>query len=175
MNFHDSMEVASKDAFGTFLDNLDDCYVSLQQKLRKRTHKRPIMADAREKRTQDAKSVTAKSSTKAEQEEKCCSRERHERGNWEGADGNTPIHGWLKKGGAAEEKAFQTLRCFTTMGQLFQQPNTKIYVNALPFANVWMHIKKEATWNSFFWLVKVVPHTVFTPARLRTPQRPDGD
>ena len=32
MNFHDSMEVASKDAFGTFLDNLDDCYVSLPWK-----------------------------------------------------------------------------------------------------------------------------------------------
>ena len=98
MNFHDSMEVASKDAFGTFLDNLDDCYVSLQQKLRKRTHKRPIMADAREKRAQDAKSVTAKSSTKAEQEEKCCSRERQERGNWEGADGNTGIHQLPPKG-----------------------------------------------------------------------------
>ena len=51
-----------------------------------------LMADAREKRAQDAKSVTAKSSTKAEQEEKCCSRERQERGNWEGADGNTGIH-----------------------------------------------------------------------------------
>ena len=51
-----------------------------------------LMADAREKRAQDAKSVTAKSSTKAEQEEKCCGRERQERGNWEGADGNTGIH-----------------------------------------------------------------------------------
>ena len=50
------------------------------------------MADAREKRAQDAKSVAAKSSTRAEQEEKCCSRERQERGNWEGADGNTGIH-----------------------------------------------------------------------------------
>ena len=69
--------------------------------------KKKLMADAREKRAHDAKSVTAKSSTKAEQEEKCCSRERQERGNWEGADGNTGIHGWLKKGGAAEEKAFQ--------------------------------------------------------------------
>ena len=39
-----------------------------------------LMADAREKRAQDAKSVTAKSSTKAEQEEKCCGRERQERG-----------------------------------------------------------------------------------------------
>ena len=32
MNFHDSMEVASKDAFGTFLDNLVDCYETLPWK-----------------------------------------------------------------------------------------------------------------------------------------------
>ena len=38
-----------------------------------------LMADAREKRAQDAKSVTAKSSTKAEQEEKCCKRKTRKR------------------------------------------------------------------------------------------------
>ena len=38
-----------------------------------------LMAHAREKRARDAKSVTAKSSTKAEQEEKCCKRKTRKR------------------------------------------------------------------------------------------------
>merc|ERR1712048_557841 len=32
MSLHGSMEVVSKDAFGTFLDNLDDCYETLPWK-----------------------------------------------------------------------------------------------------------------------------------------------
>merc|ERR1712150_50643 len=53
-------------------------------------------------------------------------------------------------------------------GTAVHRPNTKIFVNTLLFVNVWKHIKKQTTWTSFSWVVKVDPPTVFIPARLRT-------
>lgn len=49
-----------------------------------------------------------------------------------------------------------------------RRPNTKIFVNTKLFMNVWGHIKKQMTWFSFSWVVKVDPAVVFIPSRLRS-------
>jgi len=53
-------------------------------------------------------------------------------------------------------------------GTAVSRPNTQIFVNTLVFMNVWKHIKKETTWKSFSWVVKVDTTSVFIPDRLRT-------
>ena len=48
--------------------------------------------------------------------------------------------------------------------EAIHRPITKIFDNTLLFADVWRYVKRQATWTSFSWVVKVNTATAYVPA-----------